>query len=143
MARLPVTKRIMKQNKLAPLRPALLLFIILTALFVSAKSLLTRRNVDQDVLIVGNLLLMIVTLLSYLMLYRGMQSANPHAFVRAMYLSFIVKFFIIVLAAALYILIAQSKVNKPALIICLFLYLVYTFIEVSVLTKLMKQKKNA
>jgi hypothetical protein len=86
---------------------------------------------------------MTVTLVSYLLLYRGMQSANPHAFVRAMYLSFIIKFFIIVLAAALYILIAKSKVNKPALIICLFLYLVYTFIEVSVLTKLMKQKKNA
>lgn len=133
----------MKQNKLAPLRPAFLLFVILTALFVSSKSLLTRRNVDQDVLIIGNLLLVIVTLASYLLLYRGMQSANPNAFVRAMYLSFIVKFFIIVLAAALYILIAKSKVNKPALIICLFLYLVYTFIEVSVLTKLMKQKKNA
>lgn len=133
----------MKQNKLAPLRPAILLFVILTALFISAKNLLIRRNVDQDVLIVGNMLLMIVTLASYLLLYRGMQSANPNAFVRAMYLSFIVKFFIIVLAAALYILIAKSNVNKPALIFCLFLYLVYTFIEVSVLTKLMKQKKNA
>jgi hypothetical protein len=133
----------MKQNKFAPLRPIFLLFVILTALFVSTKSLLTRWNVDQDVLIIGNLLLVVVTLLSYLMLYRGLQSVNPHAFVRAMYLSFIVKFFIIVLAAALYILIAKSKVNKPALIICLFLYLVYTFIEVSVLTKLMKQKKNA
>jgi hypothetical protein len=133
----------MKQNKLAPLRPVFLLFVVLTALFVSAKSMLTRRNVDQDVLIIGNLLLLVVTVLSYLLLYRGIQSVNPHSFVRAMYLSFIIKFFIIVLAAALYILIAKSNVNKPALIICLFLYLVYTFIEVSVLTKMMKQKKNA
>ena len=133
----------MKQNKLAPLRPVFLLFIVLTALFVSAKSMLTRRNVDQDVLIIGNLLLLIVTLLSYLLLYRGIQSVNPHSFVRAMYMSFIIKFFIIVLAAALYILIAKANVNKPALIICLILYLVYTFIEVSVLTKMMKQKKNA
>src|SRR4051812_37146466 len=140
---MPAIKRIMKQNKLAPLRPVFLLFVILTALFVSTKTLLTRWNVDQDVLIVGNMVLIIVTLVSYLLLYRGLQSVNPHAFVRAMYLSFIVKFFIIVLAAALYILIAKSKVNKPGLIICLFLYLVYTFIEVSVLTKLMKQKKNA
>jgi hypothetical protein len=133
----------MKQNKLAPLRPIFILFVFLTAFFFSAKSLLVRRNVDPDVLMIGNLLLVMVTLLSYLLLYRGVQSANPHAFVRAMYLSFIIKFFIIVLAAALYILIAKSNVNKAGLIICLFLYLVYTFIEVSVLTKMMKQKKNA
>lgn len=133
----------MKQNKLAPLRPIFILFVLLTAFFVSAKSMLIRRNVDTDVLIIGNLLLVIVTLLSYLLLYRGVQSVNPHAFVRAMYLSFIIKFFVIALSAALYILIAKSAVNKPGIIICLFLYLVYTFIEVSVLTKMMKQKKNA
>jgi hypothetical protein len=133
----------MKQNKLAPLRPIFILFVFLTAFFVSAKSMLIRRNVDTDVLIIGNLVLIMVTLLSYLLLYRGVQSVNPHAFVRAMYLSFIIKFFIIVLAAALYILIAKSNVNKAGLIICLFLYLVYTFMEVSVLTKMMKQKKNA
>jgi uncharacterized oligopeptide transporter (OPT) family protein len=133
----------MKQNKLAPLRPIFILFVLLTAFFLSAKSMLIRSNVDTDVLIIGNLLLVIVTLLSYLLLYRGVQSVNPHAFVRAMYLSFIIKFFVIALAAALYILIAKSAVNKPGIIICLFLYLVYTFIEVSVLTKMMKQKKNA
>lgn len=133
----------MKKNKLAPLRPVFLLFVVLTALFISTKSMLARRNVDQDVLMMGNVLLLVVTVLSYLLLYRGIQSVNPHSFVRAMYLSFIIKFFIIVLAAALYILIAKSNVNKPALIFCLFLYLVYTFIEVSVLTKMMKQKKNA
>jgi hypothetical protein len=133
----------MKQNKLAPLRPIFILFVFLTAFFFSAKSLLTRWNVDPDVLMIGNLLLVMVTLLSYLLLYRGVQSVNPHAFVRAMYLSFIIKFFIIVVAAALYILIAKSNVNKAGLITCLFLYLVYTFMEVSVLTKMMKQKKNA
>jgi hypothetical protein len=133
----------MKQTKLAPLRPALILFIILTALFISAKSFFGRYNIDQDVLIAGNMLLAIVTVLSYLMLLRGIRSTNPHSFVRAMYLSFIVKFFIIVAAAGIYVVIAGSEVNKAALIICMFLYLVYTFIEVSVLTKLMKQKKNA
>ena len=133
----------MKQNKLAPLRPILILFVFLTAFIFSARSMRIKRNVDPDVLIIGNLLLVMVTLLSYLLLYRGVQSVNPHAFVRAMYLSFIIKFFIIVVAAALYILIAKSNVNKAGLIICLFLYLVYTFMEVSVLTKMMKQKKNA
>ena len=133
----------MKQTKLAPLRPLLILFIILTAFFISARNMFNRYNIDQDVLIAGNMLLVIVTVISYLMLLRGINSTNPHSFVRAMYLSFIIKFFIIVAAAGIYVVIARSEVNKPGLIICMVLYLVYTFMEVSVLTKLMKQKKNA
>jgi len=34
-------------------------------------------------------------------------------------------------------------VNKAALFTCIGLYFVYTFIEISVLLKLLKQKKNA
>ena len=105
--------------------------------------MLARWNFDQDVLIIGNFLLLIVTLVSYLLLYRGLVSSNPQSFIRAMYGSFIVKFFIIALAAFVYIMIARKNVNKPALIFCMVLYLVYTFIEVSVLIKLLKQKKNA
>jgi hypothetical protein len=133
----------MKQNKLAPLRPLLLIFVFLTGFFVASKNMLARWNVDQDVLVIGNLILLIVTLVSYLLLHRGIQSPNPYSFVRAMYVSFIIKFLIIVLAVFTYIMIAKSNVNKPALIACMFLYLLYTFIEVSVLTKLMKKKKNA
>lgn len=133
----------MKINKLKPLRPLLLLFVILSAFFVAGKSMLARWEIDRDVLIAGNVLLVIVTLVSYSLLYRGIQSVNPHAFVRAMYGSFIIKFFIIAAAAFIYIIATKKHVNKPALAICMFLYLVYTFIEVSALTKMMKQKKNA
>jgi ACR3 family arsenite efflux pump ArsB len=133
----------MTQNKLAPLRPLFILFVLLSGFFVTGKTLLDRWDVDRDVLIIGNILLLIVTLVSYLMLYRGLHAANPHSFVRAMYGSFIIKFFIIALSAFIYILVAKNDVNKPALIACMFLYLVYTFLEVSVLTKLLKQKKNA
>lgn len=133
----------MRQNKLTPLRPLFLLFIVLTAFFIAGKNMLARWSIDQDVLIIGNLLLVIVTLLSYLFLYRGLQSTNPHAFVRAMYGGFIAKFFIIAATAFVYIMIVKKNVNKPALAICLLLYLVYTFIEVAALTRLLKQKKNA
>jgi len=46
-------------------------------------------------------------------------------------------------AAFAYIMMEKKNVNKPALIICMGLYLVYTFVEVSSLQKLLKQKKNA
>lgn len=133
----------MTQTNLKPFRPVFILFVILSAFFVVSKNLLDKWGVDRDVLIIGNLLLIIVTLVSYLVLCKGLNASNPNSFVRAMYGSFILKFFVIALSAFIYILVAKKDVNKPALIACMFLYLLYTFLEVSVLTKLLKQKKNA
>jgi hypothetical protein len=120
-----------------------LLFVILTGFFVASKTTLEKRNIDQGLLIAGNLVLFLVTLTSFLLLSRGLHAANPHTFVRSMYGSFILKFFAIAIAAFIYIMLAKKAVNKPALIACMFLYVVYTFIEVSVLLKMLKQKKNA
>jgi hypothetical protein len=133
----------MKPNKLTTIRPLILLFVFLTAFFVTAKNWLTRYNINQDVLIIGNLLLFVVTIVSCFLFLRSIQSSNPNSFVRAMYGSFILKFFLIAIVAFVYIIITKKNVNKPALITCMVLYMIYTFIEVSVLLKLMKKNKNA
>jgi hypothetical protein len=133
----------MKGNKLRPFLPVIILFVALNGFFVTGRSMLEKWNADQSVLIMGNLVLFIVTLLSYLLALRGLRSDNPHAVVRSVYGSFMVKFFICIIAALAYIISVKRNVNKPALFACMGLYLVYSFIEVSVLTKLSKQKKNA
>jgi len=46
-------------------------------------------------------------------------------------------------AAVIYIFIFKNSLNRPALFTCMGLYLVYTLIEVSVLTKMLKENKNA
>ena len=101
-----------------------------------------KQGVDQSVLIIGNLLLFLATMGSVIISWRGVTSSNPQASVRSMYGSFIIKFFGIAIAAFVYIMMAKKNVNKPALITCAGLYIVYTFIEVSVLTKMLKKKKN-
>ena len=133
----------MKKNNWRSLRSLLLIFILLSGFFVAGKNMLIKWGVDGRVLIIGNLLIFLVTLLSFIITLKGLQSANPNAFIRSMYGSFIIKFFVIAIAAFLYIQVTGKEVNKPALFTCMGLYLVYTFIEVSVLTKLLKQKKNA
>ncbi|MBK5272559.1 MAG: hypothetical protein JJE22_16270 [Bacteroidia bacterium] len=132
-----------KQNKLRPLLPAFILFILLNGFFLSGKSMLEKWDADQGVLLIGNLILFSVTLVSYLLSIRGLKSDNPHAAVRSVYGSFMVKFFICIIAAFAYIMSEKKNVNKPALFMCMGLYIVYSVIEVSVLTKLSKQKKNA
>lgn len=131
----------MKQNT-TRLIPIILLFAIVNGFLLSGRSMLEKWSVDRDVLIIGNLLLFVVALLSFWLGQRGLHSNNVQSFIRSIYSSFIAKFFILIVAAFVYIMITKKNVNKPALIACMCLYLIYTFLEVSILMKMAKQKKN-
>ena len=133
----------MGKTKLKGFMPVILIFIVLNGFFVSGKNMLQRWNVDRDVVIIGNALLFIITLISFLLAQRGLKNPNPHAFVRSVYMSVMLKLFVFIIAAFVYIAMYKSNLNKPALFVCMGLYLVYTFLEVSVLMKMLKQKKNA
>jgi hypothetical protein len=122
--------------------PIIILFIVLNGFFVAGKTLLEKWNIDPAVLILGNLLLFIITLVSFLLAKRGLKSANPNVFVRSVYRSVMIKFFLCAIVAFIYIQVAKENVNKPALFTCMALYLVYSFIEVSVLTKMLRKKPN-
>ena len=132
-----------RKNNASPLLVVITFFVVLNAFFLTGKNLLERSGIEQSVLITGNLILFVATLLSFLFAKRGLKSENPQAFVRGVYLSIMIKLFICIMAALIYIFVFRKDLNKPALFICMGLYLVYTFIEVSVLTKLLKEKKNA
>jgi hypothetical protein len=123
--------------------PLIIVFVVLNGFFISGKSLLQRWGADQDVLIWGNLFLLLVTLLSYVLAKRGLISPNPHAFVRAVYSSILLKLFVCLIAAFVYISIYKKDLNKPAFFTLMGLYLLYTFLEVSVILKALKQQQNA
>jgi len=131
----------MRRNR-SPLLPLIIFFILLNALFLAGKNFLDRAGFDQSVLIIGNLVLFAATLISFFSAMRGLKSQNPQAFVRSVYVSITIKLFICVIAALVYIFLFRKNVNRPALFTCMGLYLIYTFIEVSVLTKMLKEKKN-
>jgi hypothetical protein len=133
----------MNRNKLKGFMPVILVFIVLNGFFISGKNMLQRWNVDQDVVIIGNALLFVITLCSFLLAQRGLKNPNPHAFTRSVYMSVMLKLFVCIIAAFVYIAMYKSNLNKAALFICMALYLVYTFLEVASLTKLLKQRKNA
>ena len=133
----------MNRTNLRLIVPMILIFIFLNAFFLLNKGWLAQKNLDQNVLIIGNLLLFLVSLVTFLITRQSLQSKNPNAFVRAMYGGFIVKFFVVAIAAFIYIMMAKKNVNKAALFTCMGLYIIYTFFEVSALLRLLKKKKNA
>ena len=122
--------------------PIVVLFIILNGLFIAGKGMLDRWGANQDVLIWGNLLLFVITIVSFLVAQKGLKSTNPHAFVRSVYGSIMVKLFVCLIAAFIYIFLNRQNLNKPAFFTLMGLYLVYTFLEVSTLTKMLKQRAN-
>lgn len=132
----------MRKNSQKPFMPVIVLFIVLNGFFIAAKGLLARYNFNQDVLIIGNAFLFVITLITFLMSRRSLQNPNPHAFVRAVYGSIIIKLFASMIVAMIYIFTFKKELNKPALFTVMGLYLVYTFLEVSVLTRLLKQPKD-
>ncbi|MGZ3846983.1 MAG: hypothetical protein ACXVBH_13045 [Flavisolibacter sp.] len=133
----------MGKNRLRGFMPVILVFIVLNAFFLAGRTMLQRWNLDQDVAIIGNALLFVITLISFLLAQRGLKNPNPYAFVRSIYGSVMLKLFVCIIAAFIYISMYKTKLNKPALFMCMGLYLAYTFLEVASLTKLLKHKKNA
>ena len=133
----------MNKNLLQPIRPLIIIFILLNSVLITTKSWLDKKGVDQDVLIAGNLILFVVSLAAFFITHKSLRSSNPNAFVRAMYGSFIIKFFVLAIAAFIYIMMAKKNLNKPALIACAGLYIIYTGIETRALINTLRQRKNA
>lgn len=130
------------RSKFREFVPIVLLFIILNALALSFRSRFIAWNIDQDVVIAGNLFLFVITFFSFLIARKGLQAQNPHAFMRSINGSIMVKMFLTIIAAGIYIAIYKKELNKTGLFICMGLYLVYMFLEVSILTRMLRQKPN-
>ena len=127
---------------LKPLKPLLLIFITSNALFLSGRRWLDDWGTDREIIIWGNVIVFAVTLISYFISIKGLRNTNPHAFVRSIYSGMMLKLFLCIIAAFGYISSAGKDIDKKALFTCMGLYLVYTFVEVSILSNMLKSRKN-
>lgn len=124
-----------------PWWPIVLVFIITNSLLLAGRKWATGYKLDIDVLIIGNIVLGLATIVSFMLYLRSLSHSNPQAFLRYIYSGMFIKMLICIVAAFIYIA-SVDNVNKPALFGCMFLYFIYTFIEVSILLRLSKQDKN-
>jgi len=121
------------------LRPILILFAVVNVLAVALYSTMKKVGIDADVLLAGNLFICMLTLVSFWMMNNGLKSKSTAGFMSSVYGSFIIK---LVLAALVVVIYAQWKgasMNTPGLLSSMFLYLVYTYLEVKGLLELVKK----
>lgn len=124
------------------LRPVILLFVVFNALALVLGKKMAAWGMDQTVVLIGNLLLFAVTLLSFSLAIKNLSNPNPHAFVRSISGSMLLKLFTCATAVFVYVAASDNAYNKSALFVCMGLYLVYTFLEVSILTHLLRNKTH-
>ncbi len=132
----------MNKVLLSAIRPLVYVFVIITAFCLTGKAGLARYDINNWVVIGGNSVLFLVSIIAFFITARSFQNKNPQAFVRAMYGSFMIKFFIVVVAAFTYIIIVKKDVSKMALAVCALLYIVYTIFEIRGLNRLLKVNRN-
>jgi hypothetical protein len=123
--------------------PIFVVFLVFCLLFISVPSLLQGWNTDNRVLLGGNEVLFFVTAISYWLHIKSLRNPNPHVFVRMVYGSLLVKMLVCLVAVLIYAKLTPV-VNRNAIIGSFVLYIIYTFMEVRILTQLTKKlPKNA
>lgn len=117
--------------------------ILIAALFLLGLTfLLNNQNPKFELtpLIIGDLLLAAVSFLSFRMINKGINSPNPHAFLRAKYSAMLMKFFICLGAFLGYIFwIGRDQVYQPAIFLLLGMYIVYAALEAIPLSKIARK----
>ncbi len=113
-------------------------FLLLTAVFY-----LLQLNMPEyrfTVLMTGNLVMALLTLLSYRIVRRQLNQ-RPEAFVRGVYGATLLKLMVCMFSILLYVLLNRANIHKPSLFILFGIYAVYTAIETWLLSKMAKEAK--
>lgn len=116
-----------------------LIFLVISSILLLTSSWLTTLQLDVTIVLAANLLLFLVTIFSATLTAKSFANPNLQASIRAVMLSFMVKFFVLAIAAFVYIYVQRQSVNLRALISAAMLYLIYTGVEVRLLLKALKK----
>jgi RsiW-degrading membrane proteinase PrsW (M82 family) len=125
-----------------PFLPIVIIFVVSTIILIATPSLDKLWNMSRNVMIAGNVILFAATTVSFFIYTRSLRNNNVHAFLRMIYGGMFAKMMICLFAAFFYIMTVKKGVSKGAIFGCMFLYFLYTFVEISIILKLSRQVKH-
>jgi hypothetical protein len=118
----------------------IILFVVVNVLIYALKTSLIGWNIPPRALVYGNAWLFGVTLLAFYFESKGVLAADSYAFFRYIYTGMLLKLFLSVGAFVVFVFTDRSAITKGVVLLWLLLYMVYTGIEVSRLTRAGKAK---
>ena len=114
--------------------PLVVVFVVITLVTLVARAWLSSKGFDYRVLLGGNALLFLSSMLTFLLYQSAMKSKKSYGFVQQVYTGFMLKFFVLIVGAIVYFYFAR-EVNQPSVFACMGLYLVYNFLGTSQVVK--------
>ena len=112
--------------------PLIVLWVLVNGLSLVFKTFLQKNGTDISVVIAANTLLFLICMYGLLSQLKLMSSTNPHAMVRGVMGSVVLKLFVLGTAAFVYLYAAGENKSVNALFVSMGLYLVYTWLEVRI-----------
>lgn len=115
------------------------IFIAVTIFFIAAKNILAKWQVDNNVLLIANGILFIISIGVFVLQRKALKHSNPNVFIRSVLLGMMIKMFICALAVIVYVVVSDYNFNGTVIFIFMFLYFIYLLAEVIAMMKLNKQ----
>ncbi len=112
-------------------------FAVLAGVFLYMKTALPAF--DFAAMMVGNILMAVLSSVSYLMVTKQIKS-RPEAFVRGVYSGTFLKLLVCMAAILIYVMAKKPDIHKPTLFVLFGIYIVYTVIETTTLSKMARVK---
>ncbi len=122
--------------------PFVYLFIILNTIFLLFGNKLDAIKIDHFVVIGANILLFLISIITLIMHSKAIKNPNPNVFSRSIMGGMIIKLFGLGAAVVIYLIQAGKDMSVYAIFASMFLYVLYTFLEVKIALQL-NQKPNA
>jgi hypothetical protein len=132
----------MKNNNSRHFLELVALFLILSGLIFFSENSLLKYNCDASVMWIGNLLLFGLSLISLFMHAKGASDKNPNVFFRSVFASMLFRMMAFLSGVLIYLFIKGSDINKPAVLVCLAFYFIYTFYEIRIVFRILKKPDN-
>lgn len=122
--------------------PFIYLFITLNTICLLFGKKLDAIKIDHLVVIGANILLFLISIITLTMHLKAVKNANPNVFSRSIMGGMIIKLFGLGAGLVIYLIQAGKNISVYAIFVSMFLYVLYTFLEVKIALQL-NQKPNA
>ena len=101
---------------------------------------LDEKKIDHTVLIYGNLILFIITLIACYIYARSLATDNAHAFVRSVMMVSFIKLMAIAISVFIYLIAAGENRSVYAVVVAMLFYIIYTILEVGGAMKINRER---
>lgn len=119
-------------------------FIVSTVvIFIALTGILYGLKVNMPayqfcILEVGNVIMALLSFITYLLIGRQIGNNNTQAFIRGVYSSSFLKLMVCMVSILVYVLLNKEHIHKPSVFVLFGIYAVYTISETWLLSKIVR-----